>query len=159
MARTFVTLVVAGLWLGGPGLAAGQDHQHDHGAPGGRLGTVHFETSCAPAAQKTFDRGVALLHSFWFSAAIKAFDEVLAADPACVMAQWGKAMSWWGNPFAGIRSADALQAVMDENLKANPNAPIREAAQIIDNRAAEAVAASGFLEVIEAEYGIAPAGR
>jgi NitT/TauT family transport system substrate-binding protein len=55
--------------------------------------------------------------------------------------------------------ADALQAVMDENLKANPNAPIRDAAQLIDNRAAEAVAASGFLEVIAAEYGVAPTGR
>jgi tetratricopeptide (TPR) repeat protein len=110
MARTLVTLVIAGLWLGGPGLAAGQDHQHDHGTPTGRLGTVHFETSCAPAAQKTFDRGVALLHSFWFSAAVKAFDEVLASDPNCVMAHWGKAMSWWSNPFAGMRSAEALKA-------------------------------------------------
>jgi hypothetical protein len=111
MARTFVTLVVvAGLWLGGSGRATGQDHQHDHGTPAGRLGTVHFETSCAPAAQKTFDRGVALLHSFWFSAAVKAFDEVLAADPNCVIAQWGKAMSWWSNPFAGMRSAEALKA-------------------------------------------------
>jgi hypothetical protein len=110
MARTLVTLVVAGLWLGGPGLAAGQDHQHDHGAPTGRLGTVHFETSCTPAVQKTFDRGVALLHSFWFSAAVKAFDEVLASDPNCVMAQWGKAMSWWSNPFAGMRSGEALKA-------------------------------------------------
>ncbi|HZS00039.1 MAG TPA: ABC transporter substrate-binding protein [Chloroflexota bacterium] len=54
---------------------------------------------------------------------------------------------------------DALQAVMDENLKVNPNAPIRDAAQIIDNRAAEAVANSGFVEVIEAEYGVAPSGR
>ncbi|HLH25130.1 MAG TPA: ABC transporter substrate-binding protein [Chloroflexota bacterium] len=54
---------------------------------------------------------------------------------------------------------EALQAVMDENLKANPEAPIRDAAQIVDNRAAEAVAASGFLEAIQAEYGVAPAAR
>ena len=90
--------------------AAGQPHgQHAHGAPGARLGVVHFETSCAPQTRATFDRGVALLHSFWYSAAISAFDEVLKADPACVMAQWGIAMSWWGNPFAASRSAEALE--------------------------------------------------
>jgi hypothetical protein len=56
------------------------------------------------------DRGVALLHSFWFSAAIRRFGTVLEADPACAIAQWGIAMSWWGNPFAGFRSPQALQA-------------------------------------------------
>ena len=75
-----------------------------------RLGAVHFETSCAPAVQKDFDRGVALLHSFWFSAAIRSFNTVLKADPACAMAHWGIAMSWWGNPFAGFRSPQALKA-------------------------------------------------
>ena len=91
-----------------PGAAAGQ--AHDHGAPSGRLGTVHFATSCAPAVQKDFDRGIALLHSFWFSAAIESFQTVLKADPHCVMAQWGIAMSWWGNPFANVRSPQALAA-------------------------------------------------
>ena len=40
------------------------------------------------------------------------------------------------------RWGDALQAVMDENLKVNPSAPIKDAAQIVANRSAEAVAAS-----------------
>jgi hypothetical protein len=31
-----------------------------------KLGHVHFETSCAAAVQKNFDRAVAMLHSFWF---------------------------------------------------------------------------------------------
>jgi tetratricopeptide (TPR) repeat protein len=84
--------------------------QHEHGAPSGRLGTVHFATSCSPAVTKDFDRGVALLHSFWFSAAIEAFNGVLKTDPTCAMAYWGIAMSWWGNPFGGFRSAQALQA-------------------------------------------------
>ena len=89
-------------------VATGQ--QHDHGAPAGRLGTVHFDTSCAPSVQKEFDRGVALLHSFWFSAAIASFNTVLKEDPRCAMAHWGTAMSWWGNPFAGSRSPEALKA-------------------------------------------------
>ena len=101
-----------GIMLCAPGArAAGQQPApHDHGAPSGRLGTVHFDTSCAPGVQKEFDRGVALLHSFWFSAAIKSFNAVLERDPRCVMAHWGIAMSWWSNPFAGFRSPQALKA-------------------------------------------------
>ena len=50
-----------------------------------------------------------MLHSFWFSAAIDTFNAVLKADPTCTMAYWGIAMSWWGNPFGGFRSPQALQ--------------------------------------------------
>jgi hypothetical protein len=89
--------------------SAGQQvEQHAHTAPA--VGTVHFATSCAPSVQAEFDRGVALLHSFWFSAAIESFNTVRTGDPRCVMAQWGIAMSWWGNPFGGFRSAQALAA-------------------------------------------------
>ena len=90
--------------------AAQHPDQHDHRVPAGRLGTVHMATSCAPAVLKEFDRGVALLHSFWFSAAVESFNTVLKGDPRCVMAHWGTAMSWWSNPFAGFRSPQALQA-------------------------------------------------
>ncbi len=70
-----LTLVTFGA---APGAA---QEQHDHGAPTGRLGTVHFVTSCNTAVSKDFDRGVAMLHSFWFSAAIDTFNAVLKADP------------------------------------------------------------------------------
>jgi len=46
--------------------------EHHHGAEE-RLGTVNFPTSCAPAAQATFTRAVALLHSFWYEQSEKAF--------------------------------------------------------------------------------------
>ena len=49
--------------------------------PAEQLGTVHFATSCASAIGPRFDRAVALLHSFEFGAAIRAFDEVLAIWP------------------------------------------------------------------------------
>ncbi|BCS32037.1 hypothetical protein TBR22_A12420 [Luteitalea sp. TBR-22] len=81
---------------------------HAHAASPSRLGTVHMATSCATSTSATFDRGLALLHSFWFSEAIKSFDAVLAADPDCAMAHWGIAMSWWGNPFAGSRAPAAV---------------------------------------------------
>jgi len=90
---------------GGPGL------QHEHaGAPPERLGTVHFETSCTPEVRGSLDRAVALLHSFWFRAAIAAFTDVTAKDPGCGMAYWGIALSHWGNPFGGFRSPQALAA-------------------------------------------------
>lgn len=93
------------------GILASQQEQHSHeqGAAPERLGKVHFGTSCSTAVGQEFDRGVALLHSFWFSAGIQAFNRVLSNDPACAMAHWGIAMSWWGNPFGGFRSPQALK--------------------------------------------------
>ncbi len=104
-------LVVAVLALAGTPVAAQSPAQHEHaGAPPERLGTVHFETSCAPEVGVAFDRAVALLHSFWFRAAIEAFTEVTARDPGCGIAYWGIALSQWGNPFGGFRSPQALAA-------------------------------------------------
>src|SRR5260221_359625 len=78
--------------------------------PGGeRLGTVHFETSCAPSTREEFDHAIALLHSFEFPDAITGFKNVLQIDPSCGIAQWGIAMSTWGNPFGGLRSPKVLQ--------------------------------------------------
>ena len=72
------------------------------------LGTVHFETTCSAEAQPRFNRAVALLHSFWFAAAIDGFNEVLEADPACAMAEWGIAMAHWGNPLSSGRQPQML---------------------------------------------------
>jgi tetratricopeptide (TPR) repeat protein len=58
-----------------------------------RLGTVSFPVSCATAEQAPFDRGVALLHDFWYQEAQRQFEEIARADPACAMAHWGVAMS------------------------------------------------------------------
>ncbi|MGB5247502.1 MAG: hypothetical protein WBN34_13205 [Woeseia sp.] len=77
--------------------------------PPERLGKVHFATTCDQAVAEDFDRAVALLHSFWFSAAIREFDAVAARDPQCAMAHWGIAMSWWGNPFGSFRSPVAIE--------------------------------------------------
>ena len=73
-------------------VVADDQEQHQHPRPE-KLGTVVFPTSCAPAVQARFTRAVALLHSFWYDEAEKAFGEVAAADPSCAMAQWGVAMS------------------------------------------------------------------
>ena len=80
-----------------------------HPSHGGSFGSVTFETSCAPATKATFATGVAQLHSFGFAEAVRAFNEVAAADSTCVMAYWGLALSAWGNPFAaGIKPETQL---------------------------------------------------
>ncbi|HEX7960483.1 MAG TPA: hypothetical protein VF493_11225 [Terriglobales bacterium] len=85
-----------------------QEHQHGTNA---KLGTVHFATSCNPAAQNEVDRAVALLHSFQFSDAIQSFDAARKRDATCGIAYWGIALSDWSNPFApGMKDKNQLQA-------------------------------------------------
>ena len=71
-----------------------QAAEHEHPVPE-KLGTVRFPTSCSGKEQKSFERGVALLHSFAYSAAEKAFGDVAKADPKCAMAHWGIAMTYF----------------------------------------------------------------
>jgi hypothetical protein len=88
--------------------ANGQEHAHPAGVE--NLGTVHFETSCAPAVREMFDRGMALLHSFEFGRAVAAYETTLRQDSSCAMAAWGIAMSRWTNPFAvGVRSPQQIE--------------------------------------------------
>src|ERR1700724_2017224 len=87
---------------------------HDHTSPE-NLGKVNFSTSCSSAVQPQFNRAVALMHSFQFAHAIEAFNAILVSDPSCAIADWGIALSNWGNPFAaGLK----LQAQLDRGLKA-----------------------------------------
>ena len=79
--------------------AAAQD-AHAHGGDAERLGRVAFPNSCNAAARPLVERGVAMLHSFWFEQAQHTFQEAAAADPACAMAPWGVAMTLLGNPYA-----------------------------------------------------------
>ena len=88
-----------------------QTEQHDHAAKGQvKAGTVNFETSCNPAVKEDFNLAVAELHSFWFPEARSIFEGVLKKDPSCAIAYWGIALTYWGNPFAGLRSAQTIAA-------------------------------------------------
>ncbi len=80
------------------------DEEHQHFTSTEKLGTVSFPTSCSASVQKPFERGVALLHSFWYDEADKQFKQVEESDPKCAMAYWGQAMSLyhqlWSRPDA-----------------------------------------------------------
>jgi tetratricopeptide (TPR) repeat protein len=98
-------------------------HEHDGGDNGGpyelveKFGAIHMPVSCAPAVQKPFERGVALLHSFWYEEAEKQFRAVAQADPTCAMAEWGLAMTEW-RPFWDGMPDDRRRAGVAEIDKA-----------------------------------------
>src|ERR1044072_1052602 len=84
-----------------------------------KLGTVRFATSCDASVQPLFERGVALLHSFWFPEGLKTFNEVLKRDPSCTIAYWGIGVNRLLNPFGG-QAAEAValqgQEAIDKGL-------------------------------------------
>lgn len=87
----------------------------------GPLGKVSFPTSCDPKVQPAFERAVAMLHSFWYSAGEKAFRDVLKNDPQCAIATWGIASILMSNPLAGQgaspKGAEQAQAAIDDGRR------------------------------------------
>jgi tetratricopeptide (TPR) repeat protein len=63
-------------------------------ADGLELGSVHFPTSCEPAAQGDLERGLALLHHMNYTNAEPIFLAAAETDPECVLAYWGAAMTY-----------------------------------------------------------------
>jgi hypothetical protein len=103
-----------------------KNHSHHEDLNENQLGTVHFPVSCAAAVQKPFERGVALLHSFWYEEAEKGFLQIEKDDPRCAMAHWGVAMSlWhqlWNEPDAKVikRGRDEVTAAEKLPNKSTP---------------------------------------
>jgi tetratricopeptide (TPR) repeat protein len=85
---------------------------------GNKLGKVEFPNSCSPAVQEKLLRGIAMLHSFYYSATQRAFEEVAAEDNSCAIAVWGYASILMSNPLQGIgaspKSAQQAQAAIDK---------------------------------------------
>jgi tetratricopeptide (TPR) repeat protein len=81
----------------------------DSSSPTQGLGKVHFPISCRAEVSPAFEKGVALLHSFQYAAAEKAFNLAAQGDPQCAMAYWGLAMSsyhalWDGADATAVRN-------------------------------------------------------
>lgn len=127
--RFIATLLV--LFLLGARLAQA-DEGHHHALTEEEVGSVHFQTSCSKGAQATFQRAVALLHSFQYEQARAAFNDVSVQDPRCAMAQWGIAMSHYhglwhnGDTAAGRVALHKAQEI----AAANPTTTARERAYI-----------------------------
>jgi hypothetical protein len=94
-------LILLAYVLAGPYLAyAQEDHSHANTATHSRLGNVVFPNSGAKAAQDEFLRGVALLHSFEYEDAAKAFKAAQKRDKNFALAYWMEALTYrhplWG---------------------------------------------------------------
>ena len=114
--RSGRTLFAAGLIAAA--LASGAIGQEDE-----KLGKVIFPTSCDPNVQAEFDRGVAMLHSYWFLIARRKFEAILQQDPTCAMAYWGVAMDFLGNTLATTPTRAEAQAAWDALEKARAAGP------------------------------------
>src|ERR1700722_9555599 len=95
----------------------------DEPLAGEHLGTVSFPVSCSASVRASFNRGVALVHDFWYEEARPQFENIVAADPSCAMAHWGIAMSGfhqiWDRPDAAAMSRGwrEMQAAQSQPAK------------------------------------------
>jgi hypothetical protein len=113
-------------------VASAQEEHHHHALTEEEVGSVQFETSCPKDVAASFNRAVALLHSFQYEQTRQAFAEIAKAHSDCAMAQWGIAMSHYhglwdnGDIVAGraaLRQAQQIAA-------SNPTTTAREKAYI-----------------------------
>ena len=118
MKKLLYALLIFSLLASSKVLTAHQHHHHvgeggDTSASLEKLGAVHMPVSCAPSVQTPFERGIALLHSFWYEEALKQFQSVTTADPRCAMAHWAVAMTEW-RPFWDGMPDDRRRAGIEE---------------------------------------------
>ena len=102
-------ILVAGITAALNGSAFGQQDE--------KLGKLSFPTSCDPKVQAEFERGVAMIHSYWFLIARRTFEGVLRQDPNCAMAYWGIALDLLGNSLATVpprADAEAAWAALEK---------------------------------------------
>lgn len=117
LTRLFVSATFAVL-IGNLSAVGQETHQHKHELSE-KLGQVNFATSCTKPAQQKFNRAAALLHSFWYDEAERAFAEVTKIDPKCGIGHWGAAMTWYHpvwQPPTKTELQNGIAAVEKANL-------------------------------------------
>ncbi|HWI38672.1 MAG TPA: hypothetical protein VNU64_19630, partial [Burkholderiales bacterium] len=97
MIRTLAALLLTAL-----SVSAAYPHDDDAKAGVPQLGKVNFPSSCSAKVKDRVTRGVAMLHSFWWSQGEATFQEIAAEDPNCAIAAWGFASILMYNPFVGV---------------------------------------------------------
>ena len=122
--------------------ALADDGNHHDDITLDQLGTVHFPVSCKPESQKNFEKGVALLHSFWYEESKKTFSELAGSDPNCAMTYWGEAMSDW-HQLWDHPEASTIKSASEE---------LRKADKLAENKSAVTDRERGYLAAADAFY-------
>jgi len=94
-------LVLAAAALASASAPAEPAHHH-----GPQLGEIKFDTSCDSGAEARFREGLGWLHSFEYEQAARTFATAAAEDPACGIAHWGAAMSYYHPLWAAPSPAE-----------------------------------------------------
>ena len=112
---TIRRVIVAGsiliVFFGSRAVAQQEEHRHaTQQGTGATLGTVTFPNSGAPAAQASFLRGVALLHSFEYAEAAESFQQAEKLDKGFALPYWLEAFTnshilWGQDAPAAARAA------------------------------------------------------
>jgi tetratricopeptide (TPR) repeat protein len=107
------------------------------------IGNSHFPiTTISPEAQRWFDQGVNLLHSFWDFEAYRAFQEAARLDPQAPMPHWG---IFQALGFNAVEMAEPRKAALARAIDLGANASERERHYI---RAAEVMQSQGRVAFI-----------
>src|SRR3954469_14301309 len=111
-------LVALSLLVLGPRDAlVAQGEQHgQHGREEGRasaagIGAVSFVNSGNATSQAPFQRGIALLHSFAYRPAARAFKDAERADPGLAVAYWAEALTY-SHPLWGQEDTSAAHEAL-----------------------------------------------
>jgi len=129
------------------GCATQAQQEHHHALSEEEVGSVHFVTTCgdglsAPEKAEfdtSFNKAMALLHSFQYEDTRVAFDAIAKKNPKCAMAQWGIAMSHYHGLW---RSGDAVAG----------RAAIEKAREIAKTNAGTSEREKGYIEALAAAY-------
>ncbi|MEO7156994.1 MAG: hypothetical protein ABI039_05495 [Vicinamibacterales bacterium] len=132
--------------------------QHKHPAVSSpKLGTVHFPNSGKPAAQESFLRGIALLHSFEYEEAAEQFRAAQQVDASFAMAYWGEALTYlhplWGedDPVAARGALGRLSPTPDARIAKAPTPRERAYGAAVESLFADAdekTRARGFADAM-----------
>lgn len=119
---TFVRLLIFTTTVFWAGITMADGNHHPvNNIDQAKLGKVHFPVSCTPAAQNQFDKALAMLHSFWYDEAEKAFQQVIAIDPDCAMGHWGIAMSLYQQLWAATPTIEEMQRARHALAQVQPS--------------------------------------
>ena len=116
--RLFSALIAGFFLIIGTSFA---DEGHHHALTEDEIGSVQFATSCSPQVTASFNRAVALLHSFQYERTRETFLKAAKQDPTCAMAYWGIAMSHYhglwdnGDLNAGRAALHSAQGIATAN--------------------------------------------